>query len=252
MNPHPLRVRPAISWPGGIAVLLAKTRSNVEVINDINGDLISFYRCVRFHQDALLTELEFILNSREEFKDFCSQPGLTDIQRASRWFYRNKNCFGGVDLRSFGTSATSTGGSRAARMESIRALSHRLDRVCIEHLTWQRSIDIYDRSTTFFFIDPPYTECGRTAYDGWTTTDVQTLRDRLLTVRGQWLLTINDTPSNRQIFADCSILPVIRAKGINGKAADPYYRELVITPLRPLQEEEPRQPPASLVSAGLH
>src|ERR1043166_5274062 len=156
-----LKTRPAISWPGGktrllkyllplipkhvcycepfaggLAVLLAKPRSQVEVINDINGELVTFYRCVRFHPDVLLTELEFVLNSREEFYDFRDQPGLTDIQRASRWFFRNKNCFGGANMDSFGTGATcgsASLGSRHARMEAIRALSLRLDRVCIEH-----------------------------------------------------------------------------------------------------------------------
>ncbi len=115
------RIAPVLSWPGGksrllgsilpliskhhcyvepfaggLAVLLAKPRSNLEVVNDVNGDLVSFYRCVRYHCDALLTELEFVLNSREEFIGFREQVGLTDIQRAARWFYRNKTCFGGL------------------------------------------------------------------------------------------------------------------------------------------------------------
>src|SRR5205085_1031202 len=104
-------------FAGGLAVFLAKPRSPIEVVNDVNGDLVTFYRCVRFHQDPLLTELEFVLNSRREFLDFRDQPGLTDIQRAARWFHRNKNCFGGTDMRSFGTSALGGGavfGSRAA------------------------------------------------------------------------------------------------------------------------------------------
>jgi DNA adenine methylase len=76
------------------------------------------------------------LNSRQEFHDFRHQPGLTDLQRASRWFFRNKTCFGGASMDSFGTGAAGGGAnnSRAARMESIRALNLRLDRVCIENL----------------------------------------------------------------------------------------------------------------------
>jgi DNA adenine methylase len=259
MSKLPLnRVKPAISWPGGksrllqhllpkipehycycepfaggLALLLAKGRSRLEVINDINGDLIAFYRCVRFHVDALISELEFVLNSREEFRDFITQPGLTDIQRAARWFFRNKNCFGGTDLKSFGTSALGGGashGSRQARMETIRALSLRLDRVCVERLDWQRCVELYDRATTFFFLDPPYTECGETMYKGWTDTDVQALKNRLDLLRGRWLLTLNDTPSIRAIFEGCEITAVDRAKGINGKAAEKRYRELVIAP----------------------
>lgn len=94
-----LRVRPAVSWPGGkgrllkyilpliprhtcycepfsggLAVLLAKPRSKVEVVNDLNGELITFYRCVRFHADVLLTELEFVMNSRQEFSTSGTSP----------------------------------------------------------------------------------------------------------------------------------------------------------------------------------
>lgn len=252
------RTKPAVSWPGGksrllkyllplipehvcycepfaggMAVLLAKPHSELEVINDVNDDLITFYRCVRFHSDVLLTELEFVLNSRKEFYDFRSQSGLTDIQRAARWFFRNKTCFGGANMDSFGTGAVSGGsalGSRASRLELIRALNLRLDKVCIESLDWQRCMELYDRPSTFFFVDPPYTECNARMYGAWTNTDVQVLRDRLRRLRGKWIVTLNDTAAIRAIFDGCTIKPVERAKGINGKSQDRIYRELIITP----------------------
>jgi DNA adenine methylase len=37
----------------------------------------------------MLTKLEFVLNSRAEFRDFRAPPGLTNLQRAARWFFRN-------------------------------------------------------------------------------------------------------------------------------------------------------------------
>ncbi len=256
-KPTVYRVKPAISWPGGksrllkhilplipehtcycepfaggLAVLLAKPRSTLEVINDANGDLVTFYRCVRFHADVLLTELEFVLNSREEFADFRVQPGLTDIQRSARWFYVNKISFG-AQMDSFGTGALAGGaahGSRANRMEAIRALNARLDRACIEHLDWKRCIELYDRPTTFFFCDPPYTECEAGVYATWTNTDVQILRDCLARLRGRWVVTLNDTAAIRAIFAGCSIQPMERVRGIDNRGgASKTYRELLIT-----------------------
>lgn len=252
------RIRPAISWPGGksrllkhilplisehtcycepfaggLAVLLAKPKSALEVVNDISGDLVTFYRCVKFHLDPLLTELEFVLNSRQEFLDYRNQPGLTDIQRAARWFFRNKNCFGGADMRSFGTAALGGGpayGSREGRLETIRALNWRLDRTCIENLSWEKCLKTYDRPTTFFFCDPPYTECGETLYAAWKETDVRIFRDHLDKLAGKWLVTLNDCAANRAIFADCNIQGIERAKGINAKATDKIFREIVITP----------------------
>lgn len=253
MKTKPFRVRPAVRWPGGksrllhhllplipphtcycepfaggLAVLLAKPRSAVEVINDRHGDLVVFYRCVRFHSEALLTELDFVLNSRREFMDFRAQPGLTDIQRASRWYYRNRLCFGGTSIDHMGTSAMSAGDSRARRLEAIRELSVRLDRTLIEELDWEACVRRYDRPSTAFFLDPPYTECGDTAYAAWSNADVMKLREVLRSLKGTWLLTMNDAPAVRQIFEGCRLRPLTRALTLNGKAGR-TYAELVIT-----------------------
>lgn len=258
-TPTPFRVKPAITWPGGksrllgkilplipkhetyvepfaggLAVLLAKPRSKNEVLNDLNGDLVNFYRCVRFHGDVLLTELEFVLNSREEFRDFRAQPGLTDLQRAARWFFRNRTCFGGARMDCFGSSASGGGAlnSRAARLEAIRQLNVRLDRVSIENLDWVKCLDLYDRAFTFFFLDPPYTACDAGMYGAWTNADVLRLRERLDRLRGRWMVTFNDTPSIRQIFHDCQVKAITRKRGIAIKAGVPAqdYREIIITP----------------------
>ena len=76
----------------------------MEVFNDINGNLINLYRCVKYHPEALQKELEWFLISREQFFDCVSQSevrGMTDIQRAARFYCRIKLSFGS-DLRSFG------------------------------------------------------------------------------------------------------------------------------------------------------
>lgn len=251
----PFRIKPAIRWAGGksrlldhilphipehrcycepfaggLAVLLAKERSQVEIVNDRDGDLVCFYRCVRFHQEALLMDLEYVLNAREEFTDFIRQVGLTDIQRSARWFFRNKTCFGGADMESFGTSATTAMSSRQGRLEAIRLLSARLDKVTIENLDWLQILDRYDRAESFFFLDPPYVGCSDTTYAAWDIADVVRLRDRLRAIKGRWIVTLNDQPDIRKIFAGCQVKAIERHKGINGKAADRVYRELIIRP----------------------
>jgi DNA adenine methylase len=105
---------------GGLALFCAKIPSPVEIINDINGNLVSFYRCCKYHLDPVLDELDLVLNcsparplrgrpvragsprcrapSRQDFEDYCRQPGLTKIQRAALWFIRNKLSFGGQGM----------------------------------------------------------------------------------------------------------------------------------------------------------
>ena len=52
---------------GGGALLCAKPKSSAEVINDKNSELVNLYRIVKYHLPALFTELDWCINSREEF-----------------------------------------------------------------------------------------------------------------------------------------------------------------------------------------
>ncbi len=64
-----------------------KKANQLEVYNDINGNLVNLFRCVKYHCGELQRELEWMLTSREQFFDCLTQyqaRGLTDIQRAAR------------------------------------------------------------------------------------------------------------------------------------------------------------------------
>ena len=68
---------------GGAAVLLAKPPSEHEVINDLDGDICNLYRQTKYHCEELIREMQWMLESRQDFDDFKAQPGLTEIQRAA-------------------------------------------------------------------------------------------------------------------------------------------------------------------------
>ncbi|MCX7842802.1 MAG: helix-turn-helix domain-containing protein [Clostridia bacterium] len=86
-------------------VLFAKERhAELEVYNDANGDLVNLFKCIKYHCMELQRELSFMLNSRELFEDFKTQfntRGMTDIQRAARFFMLIKTSYGS-DVRSYG------------------------------------------------------------------------------------------------------------------------------------------------------
>ena len=78
----------------------------LEVFNDRDSNLINLYRCIKYHCGELQRELEWLTISREQFFDSKSQldsQGLTDIQRAARFFHIIKVSFGS-DRRTFGTN----------------------------------------------------------------------------------------------------------------------------------------------------
>lgn len=218
---------------GGLALFNAKPPSPVEVVNDVHGDLVSFYRCVKFHRDALLDELDMVLNSRREFEDYGRQPGLTEIQRAARWFLRNKLSFGGQGT-SFAITRTTPHSSRAQRLLAIMSLNRRMDHTTIEERTWDKLMPAYDSAETFFFVDPPYLDSGGNNYGGWSEHELERFCSHLKKVKGQWLFTFQDCPQVRALMAGFPFKAIVRPKGIHNKVrhrAASKYREVVVSSL---------------------
>lgn len=216
---------------GGGALFFAKTASHVEVINDIHRDLVSLYRCVKYHLNALLDELEMVPNSRRDFEDYGKQPGLTDIQRAARWLLRNKLSFGGHG-KNFAIFRSHPPASRSQRLIAIQALNRRLDKAIIEERPWDQIVAAYDSPETFFFFDPPYPEDGGQIYSGWSEHELARFCLTLPKLKGRWLFTFKDCKQVRDLMAGYRIKSITRANGIgnNGKVrAGRKYREVIIT-----------------------
>lgn len=257
-NHHPVasRTKPALRWPGGksrllkhilplipehtcycepfaggLAVLLAKPRSDVEVVNDLNGEIVALYRCVQYHLPELLRELAFLVSSRQALKDFITQPGITDIQRAARFYYRNRISFGG-GMRSYGVTKTNGGGaafSRRMNEDLLGPVRERLDGVMIEHLPYERCLANYDSPGTLFFLDPPYLNSDAGAYEGWDEAQMRTFRERVEELAGQWIVTVDDSPLNRELFADCQIQRFSSRNGAAKNGSGSRFSELIIT-----------------------
>ena len=68
-----------------------------EICNDIDGELVNLFRCVKFHCEELQLQMAWMLNSREIFEDALALKavrGLTDIQRAALYFIVAKESYG--------------------------------------------------------------------------------------------------------------------------------------------------------------
>lgn len=90
---------------GGAAwVLFYKDETSEEVYNDYNSELVNLFKCVKYHTPELQRELSNSLNSRQlfvEMKNSYNIEGLTDIQRAARFFMLIKTSYGS-NLKDFG------------------------------------------------------------------------------------------------------------------------------------------------------
>ncbi|MDD5644011.1 MAG: DNA adenine methylase [bacterium] len=201
------------AFAGAGWVFFRKEPSDVEVLNDLDSDLVSFYRVLQNHLEEFLKQFKWLLTSREVFDDWKNQiegRGLTDIQKAARYFYLQRLCFGGrVKNRSFGVEVDDAPRINLLRIEEELSHVHlRLVGVTIENLDWKEFIARYDRTETFFYLDPPYylKPCYKHNFEG--INSFVELKDTLRDIKGKFILSLNDHPEIRNIFNDFKVRPV--------------------------------------------
>lgn len=150
---------------GSLAVLLAKTVSPMETVNDLDGDLMCFWSVLRDHPDDLARACALTPHSRTEHADaYGPLDGLDDLERARRVWIR----------LSQGRSATmrTTGwrhyvnpagshlpmpGYLAAYVDRMAAAAERLHAVSLECLPALTVIGKYGaQPDCLLYVDPPY------------------------------------------------------------------------------------------------
>lgn len=209
-------------FAGAAWVLFRKEPSKVEVINDINGDLITLYRVIQNHLEEFVRYFKWSLISREEFARLqrVDESTLTDIQRAARFYYLVKNSFGAKIVgQSYGVANSSKPRLNLLRLEEDLSEAHlRLSRVQIENLPYDNLIKRYDSADSFLYVDPPYWDCENDYGKGlFGKDDFTLLRDTLANCKGKWLVSINNVPQIRELFKDFNIKEVETSYSIGQK-----------------------------------
>lgn len=207
-------------------VLFAKERhAKLEVFNDINGELINLYRCVKYHAEELQRELKFLFVSREQFFWMKGQlpEYMTDIQRAARFYILIKESYG-CDLKSFGVRSINL----ASAVEMLNEVSDRLSRVVIEHHDFERLIKTYDRDRALFYLDPPYYEAEKYYSNRFGVEDHIRLKELLNSIKGLFILSYNDCDYIRELYKDYTVIAVTRNHNLVTKNGSQPYKELII------------------------
>jgi DNA adenine methylase len=215
---------------GGAQVFFHKEPSNVEVLNDLDEDIFNFLRICQLHHQELVRYLQFCTVSRKWFQLFEAQAPetLSDIQRAARFFYLQKNCFGGlVRRKNFKIGIQGGSNYNPHRIPMVLHLAHeRLLNVQLECLPYQKIIPRYDRPDTFFYLDPPYFGLPHYKFN-LTENDYVELAALLKNLKGRFLLSLNDKPEIRRIFASFKIHRLNFSYSAQRKAGKTYNEVLI-------------------------
>lgn len=228
-TPHGLYAEPFVGM-GGV-FLRRDMRPKAEYINDISEDVTTLFRVLQRHYQAFLDMIRWQLASRAEWdRLMATDPTtLTDLERAARFLYLQRLAFGGkVSGRNFGVSYGPARFDITKLVPMLEDVHSRLAGVTIERLPYAEFIRRYDRPETLFFLDPPYWGNETDYGDGlFSRADFEAMRGLLEGLQGRFIMTINDRPETRELFANFKIEPVDLIYRLSG-AATPA-KELVIS-----------------------
>lgn len=195
-----------------------------EVFNDVDGNLINLYRCIKYHAPALQSELKYAVHSREIFKNYLSQinvDGLTDIQRAARYFIIIRSSFG-ADRKSFATGRVAL----TNKIDYLSEIQKRLSNVIIENRDFENIIKTYDRENSLFYLDPPYYKAEKYYSSSFGESDHVRLHNTLLGIKGKFVLSYNANKEIEKLYKDFNIIPVKRFNNLSSHNGD--YEEVII------------------------
>jgi DNA adenine methylase len=208
LPPHTTYVEP---FAGGAQVLFHKPPSPVEVLNDLDEEIVNFFRILQRHPRELSRILRWQPMSRRLFEWELDRPppGATDVERAARFFYLQKHAWSGKRTRrSFRYGVQhSPRTSPESIPKKLTQVAHRLDGVQLECLPYEDILKRYDRPSTVFYCDPPYVDVNLYQHN-FTDEQFEGLVAALRRLQGRFLLSINDCPKSRQWFAEFHIQTV--------------------------------------------
>lgn len=223
------------AFAGGAQVFFRKAPSKVEVLNDLDHEIVNFYRVCQQHYEELLRYFKYVVVSRQWFDLLKrSEPStLTDIQRAARYLYLLRNCFASLVRNPvYHRNVIQPPSFNLESLPELLENAHkRLERVQLECAPYEEAIERFDRPTTLFYLDPPY--FGRKLYrHNLGEADFEKLASQLKKIRGKFILSLNDVPEVRKLFGDFHIQGV-ELHYTSQKEAGKRYKEVLITNFKP-------------------
>lgn len=157
MPKHDIYIEP---FGNTASVLLQKPQVKKEVYNDINGNVVNFFRVLRDNPLGLYNKCSSLPYSEEVYQDFVKSDVPDDpLEKAVRFFYLSRCGFLGVNSKSFKSHSSKRNDSAFYYRECERfyAVSRRFQGVEITNKDFATIIRRYkDHPNAFIMADPPY------------------------------------------------------------------------------------------------
>ena len=272
----PLKYERFIDVFGGSGSVLLGNPESVpfEVYNDYDRNLANLFHCMKERTMATIRELGFChLNSREDFiavrhffeNEQFNDQYLTEELKLTELLFPPPEAKELKELRTRITndfdvrravmflkllrfSYSSSGKSYASQPFDIRKLfglitelQDRMANVVIENQDFETLIKHYDRPGAFFYADPPYFSTEDMYEVGFGWDDHVRLRDTLKSIKGKFMLSYNDCPEIRELYAGFSLFDFSRTHSMAQRyEAGKEFKELLIVNYELFERERER------------
>lgn len=209
LPPHEHYVEP---FAGSLAVLLAKKPTRAETVNDLDENLVTFWRTLRDQPDELARACALTPYSRSEYAGSDLGGDLPDVERARRVWVRitqgrNLSLAGGAasDWKRRIVGVERQGLELLRFADRIAPVAARLRRVTLESRDAVRVIREYGvEPSTCIYADPPYlgsTRGGQYGVEMKGENEHGDLADALNSCRSTVVLSGYDSPLYADLFA---------------------------------------------------
>lgn len=183
---------------GGGAVFFAKPKSYLEVINDNNDKLITFYSILRddfINLNRMISESVHSEKLHRIAKDIYNERSGTksDLEMAWAVWMLTNGSFGG-SIHGGWKWCNGTAGShsgiylRGKRDDVANAMYERIKEVQISCRDAVKVISDRDSEESVFYLDPPYPGSVQCHYSGFSMADLIQLLDLIQSIKGKFIL----------------------------------------------------------------
>lgn len=246
--PHKMYTEP---YCGSAAVFFRKWRTGLEVLNDLNGDIVHFFRTLREQPDMLINAIELTPFALEEYH-LAWEPTDEPLERARRFYVRSWQSFSGdTQTKSGWRRGSKTNRSRNAatdwrRLDGLAKAIDLLRGTQLDSIDALECIQKYDSPKTLFYIDPPYVHDTRKSVrrkyvHEMTDGDHRALAAVLHNIKGMALISGYESSLYDELYPDWKVVTKTSTTNGNGTSVEhlwisPNAQTLAALPMFQVQE----------------
>jgi len=188
---------------GGASIYLGKSKSNINWVNDIDKELINFYKVIS--NDKTKIELYKLLYNekanKERHTEVLKMKVNTNVENAFKYFYLNRTSFSGIMNKPRWGYALGSSVTPEKWKELIEPVSKKMKDVKITSLDFRQVINTKSQNNVLLYLDPPYFKASKSIYKNeFKLKDHEDLCDLLKKTKFKFILSYENTPEIKKMY----------------------------------------------------